>query len=289
MASVLTTGQSIVPNLPEELPEQAENTQQQLKQNQQASVVISSEISPPELIESDKTLEFTNEKCNYSNCNLNKQSTSPEDSSTVSESSYVLQSPQAVITASKVKLENQNRPKKSQDNVQKLVEEVGSRKQRLAEKQLLSNQNKFELSLDTDNKELQKQDTFSNPEFNPDSSPTSYSQAPTPSPAENPMSQVTSVSELDDVSPTDWAYDALQSLANRHNCALAYADGTFRGKRVVNRYQFATVVDACLQNINQLIARKGANTVDEQDLIMNGTLVKLKVSGCKDLKIREIK
>ncbi|MEO0686468.1 MAG: iron uptake porin, partial [Cyanobacteria bacterium J06649_11] len=88
-----------------------------------------------------------------------------------------------------------------------------------------------------------------------------------PSPPENPMSQVTSVSELDDVSPTDWAYNALQSLANRHNCALGYADGTFRGKRVVNRYQFATVVDACLQNVNQLIARKGANTVDEEDLI----------------------
>ncbi|MEO1186367.1 MAG: iron uptake porin, partial [Cyanobacteria bacterium J06636_27] len=86
--------------------------------------------------------------------------------------------------------------------------------------------------------------------------------------SENPMSQVTSVSELDDVSPTDWAFEALQSLANRHNCALGYPDGTFRGRQVINRYQFATGIDACLQKINELIATRGANIVDEQDLVI---------------------
>ena len=86
--------------------------------------------------------------------------------------------------------------------------------------------------------------------------------------SENPMSEVTSVSELDDVSPTDWAFEALQSLANRHNCALGYSDGTFRGNKVINRYQFATGIDTCLQKINELIARKGASIVDEQDLII---------------------
>jgi hypothetical protein len=32
-----------------------------------------------------------------------------------------------------------------------------------------------------------------------------------------PMSQVTSVSQLSDVQPTDWAYQALQQQTCRHN------------------------------------------------------------------------
>ena len=34
------------------------------------------------------------------------------------------------------------------------------------------------------------------------------------------MSQVTSVSELQDVSPTDWAYEALRSLVERYGCIV---------------------------------------------------------------------
>lgn len=42
------------------------------------------------------------------------------------------------------------------------------------------------------------------------------------------MSQVTSVSELRDVQPTAWAYEALKSLVERYGCIVGYPDRTFR-------------------------------------------------------------
>jgi hypothetical protein len=42
------------------------------------------------------------------------------------------------------------------------------------------------------------------------------------------MAQVNSVSELVDVQPTDWAYQALKSLVERYGVVTGYPDGTFR-------------------------------------------------------------
>jgi hypothetical protein len=43
----------------------------------------------------------------------------------------------------------------------------------------------------------------------------------------NNKGQVTSVSQLSDVQPTDWAFQALQSLVERYGCIAGYPDGTF--------------------------------------------------------------
>src|SRR6476661_1699134 len=58
--------------------------------------------------------------------------------------------------------------------------------------------------------------------------------------------QVTSVSQLSDVRPTDWAFQALQSLVERYGCIAGYPDGTFRGNRAMTRYEFAAGLNACL-------------------------------------------
>lgn len=42
------------------------------------------------------------------------------------------------------------------------------------------------------------------------------------------IAQVTSVSQLSDVQPTDWVFQALQSLVERYGCIAGYPDGTFR-------------------------------------------------------------
>jgi len=47
------------------------------------------------------------------------------------------------------------------------------------------------------------------------------------------MDQVTSVSQLSDVRPTDWAFQALQSLVERYGCIAGYPDGTYRGNRAL--------------------------------------------------------
>lgn len=82
----------------------------------------------------------------------------------------------------------------------------------------------------------------------------------------NPMSQVTSVSQLSDVQPTDWAFQALQSLVERYGCIAGYPDQTYRGNRTITRYEFAAGLNACLDRVNQLIAGATANLVTKEDL-----------------------
>jgi hypothetical protein len=62
--------------------------------------------------------------------------------------------------------------------------------------------------------------------------------------------QVTSVSQLSDVQPTDWAFQALQSLVERYGCIAGYPDGTFRGNRAATRYELAAALNACLDQIS---------------------------------------
>jgi Carbohydrate-selective porin, OprB family/S-layer homology domain len=86
------------------------------------------------------------------------------------------------------------------------------------------------------------------------------------------MAQVTSVSQLSDVQPTDWAFTALQSLVERYGCIAGYPDRTFRGNRAMTRYEFAAGLNACLNRVNELIATATADLVTKQDL---ATLQKL--------------
>ncbi|HBS68543.1 MAG TPA: porin, partial [Cyanobacteria bacterium UBA11153] len=65
--------------------------------------------------------------------------------------------------------------------------------------------------------------------------------------------QVTNVSQLRDVSPGDWAYEALRNLVERYGCIAGYPDGTFRGNRAMTRYEFAAGLNACLQQVERLI------------------------------------
>ncbi|MGD1910237.1 MAG: iron uptake porin [Rivularia sp. (in: cyanobacteria)] len=70
----------------------------------------------------------------------------------------------------------------------------------------------------------------------------------------NNIGQVTSVSQFTDVQPTDWAFQALQSLVERYGCIAGYPNSTFRGNRALTRYEFAAGLNACLDRINELIA-----------------------------------
>jgi hypothetical protein len=70
------------------------------------------------------------------------------------------------------------------------------------------------------------------------------------------VGQVTSVSQLSDVQPTDWAYQALQSLVERYGCIAGYPNGTFRGNRAATRYEMAAALNACLDQISDRFATK---------------------------------
>lgn len=82
----------------------------------------------------------------------------------------------------------------------------------------------------------------------------------------NSFGQLTSVSQLSDVKPTDWAFQALQSLVERYGCIVGYPDKTSRGNRATTRYEFAAGLNACLDKIQELIAASTADFVRKEDL-----------------------
>jgi len=94
------------------------------------------------------------------------------------------------------------------------------------------------------------------------------------------LGQVTSVSQLSDVRPTDWAFQALQSLVERYGCIVGYPDKTFRGNRALTRFEFAAGLNACLDRVNELIAASTADLVKKEDL---ATLQKLQEEFATEL------
>jgi hypothetical protein len=91
---------------------------------------------------------------------------------------------------------------------------------------------------------------------------------------------VTSVSQLSDVKPTDWAFTALQSLVERYGCIAGYPDRTFRGKQATTRFEFAAGLNACLDKINEIISAGLADKVSKEDL---ATLKKLQEEFAAEL------
>lgn len=66
------------------------------------------------------------------------------------------------------------------------------------------------------------------------------------------IAQLTSVSELSDVRPTDWAFSTLQRLIEQYQCIEGYPNRTFRGNQAMTRYEFAAGLNACLDRILEI-------------------------------------
>jgi hypothetical protein len=99
-------------------------------------------------------------------------------------------------------------------------------------------------------------------------------------PATKTAEGVSSVSQLSDVRPTDWAFTAIQSLVERYGCIAGYPDRTFRGKQATSRYEFAAGLNACLDKINEIISAGLADKVSKEDL---ATLQKLQEEFAAEL------
>ncbi|MBM5801524.1 MAG: S-layer homology domain-containing protein, partial [Cyanobacteria bacterium K_DeepCast_35m_m2_023] len=64
--------------------------------------------------------------------------------------------------------------------------------------------------------------------------------------------QVTSISQLSDVKPTDWAYQALSNLIERYGCVAGYPGGTYKGQRAMTRFEAAALLNACLDRVSEV-------------------------------------
>jgi len=63
--------------------------------------------------------------------------------------------------------------------------------------------------------------------------------------------QVTSINQLSDVKPTDWAYQALSNLVERYGCVAGYENGTYLGGKSMTRYEAAALLNACLDRVTE--------------------------------------
>jgi Carbohydrate-selective porin, OprB family/S-layer homology domain len=102
-----------------------------------------------------------------------------------------------------------------------------------------------------------------------------------PDPTEpNPaLAQILPVHQFTDVTPTTWAYGALQSLHERHGCISGYPDGSFRGDRSLSRFEFAAGLQRCLVQINERLQNRDLVTVAELE-----ALRQLQVEFASELK-----
>ncbi|NEO25361.1 MAG: iron uptake porin [Kamptonema sp. SIO4C4] len=80
------------------------------------------------------------------------------------------------------------------------------------------------------------------------------------------QAQFTGASQFRDVSPGDWAFQALDDLVQRYDCLKGYPDGTFRGNRALSRYEFAAGLNACLQQMERVLAEATADLATREDL-----------------------
>jgi hypothetical protein len=74
------------------------------------------------------------------------------------------------------------------------------------------------------------------------------------------MAQVTSVSQLRDVQPTEWSYQAISNLISRYGCVAGYPNGTFQPGQPATRAELAALTNACLDRITEFYTEADART-----------------------------
>lgn len=72
------------------------------------------------------------------------------------------------------------------------------------------------------------------------------------------MAQVTSVSQLSDVQPTEWSYQAISNLVSRYGCVAGFPNGTFQPGQPATRAQLAALVNACIDRVTDFQSAQDA-------------------------------
>jgi len=79
---------------------------------------------------------------------------------------------------------------------------------------------------------------------------------------DNYLAQVTSVSELRDIEPTAWYYEAIKSLVERYGCTTGFGDRTYRVNRKIVRVEVASITNACM-NVSERLAQENIAALRE--------------------------
>jgi len=63
--------------------------------------------------------------------------------------------------------------------------------------------------------------------------------------------QLVTISDISDLRPTDWAYQAIVNLADRYGCVAVFRDTVYAGQRNITRYQAASLLSSCMTKISE--------------------------------------
>jgi hypothetical protein len=89
--------------------------------------------------------------------------------------------------------------------------------------------------------------------------------------------QVSSIKQLSDVQPTDWAYQALNNLVERYGCVAGYENGTYLGGKAMTRYEAAALLNACLDRVTEVTDEltRLMNEFQNELTVLRGRVAKL--------------
>ena len=89
---------------------------------------------------------------------------------------------------------------------------------------------------------------------------------------------ITQVRQLRDLSPNDWSYEAIRSLAERYGCMKGFSDRTFQGDRFITRYEFAAGLNSCWETIEDFVYDKFGKSTEDLDTIIREDNTKSKLA-----------
>lgn len=97
---------------------------------------------------------------------------------------------------------------------------------------------------------------------------------------------VAQIPDPSDIKPTDSTSQSVPSQAGRYGCLSGYSDRTYQGDRPISRYEFAAALNACLNQLNQLIDSKTSDRATQEDLAVPKRQLETLKSELERLRMR---
>ena len=104
-------------------------------------------------------------------------------------------------------------------------------------------------------------------------------------PVNSSFDRVPTVADLTDVKPTDWAYQAVQSIVDRYGF-MRGEKGLFRGNAPLTRYEFAAAIAEVMRSIAPIASDDDLKTLRQLQGIYGEALRKVR-SRLTELEVRE--
>lgn len=97
---------------------------------------------------------------------------------------------------------------------------------------------------------------------------------------------VAEVSKPSAIKLTDSTAQSVPSSIERYGCLSGYGDRTYQGNRPLTRYEFAAAVDACLNQVEQLINKSTGDRATKEDLAVTQRQLETLRSELERLRMR---